>query len=161
MSSSSMGYFVKIEDEVQLADIPEVFIQHLHEHLHQLQHNQLVMVFVHDCYEVQTCVALVNDLVLFVVQEIAHLRITRDYQLVDLPRERLTSLRIRCFSDWERFSEYHLVSLDLPWRLMRKKQWIISNTRLYFYKKFHCQIKNHFLCPKSAIIVIVDLLLKN
>ena len=36
-----------------------------------------------------------------------------------------TSLRIRCFSDWLMFSEYHFVRRDLPWRLIKKKQWII------------------------------------
>ena len=36
-----------------------------------------------------------------------------------------TSLRNLCFSCWDKLVEYHFVNLDLPCRLIRKKQWII------------------------------------
>ena len=36
-----------------------------------------------------------------------------------------TYLRNRCFSCWDMLVEYHLVRRERPWRLMRKKQWII------------------------------------
>lgn len=64
---------MKVEDEVQLADIPEVFVQNLHERLHQFQDNQLVFVLVHHRYEVETRVSFVNYFVLLVIYEVAHL----------------------------------------------------------------------------------------
>lgn len=70
---------MEVEYEVQLADIAEVFVEDLHEALHQFQHDQLVLVLVDDGYEVETGVSLVDDLVLLVVQEIAHLGVTRYY----------------------------------------------------------------------------------
>lgn len=70
---------MEVEYEVQLADIAEVFVEDLHEALHQFQHDQLILVLVDDGYEVETGVSLVDDLVLLVVQEIAHLGVTRYY----------------------------------------------------------------------------------
>lgn len=70
---------MEVEYEVQLADIAEVFVEDLHEALHQFQHDQLILVLVDDGYEVETGVSFVDDLVLLVVQEIAHLGVTRYY----------------------------------------------------------------------------------
>lgn len=70
---------MEVEYEVQLADIAEVFVEDLHEALHQFQDDQLILVLVDDGYEVETGVSLVDDLVLLVVQEIAHLGVTRYY----------------------------------------------------------------------------------
>lgn len=75
---------MEVENEVQLADIPEVLVQHLDEGLHQFQHHQLVLVLVNDSDEVQTSVSLVDDLVLLVLHEIAHLRMPGDDELVHL-----------------------------------------------------------------------------
>lgn len=94
-----MLYFVEVEDEVQLADVPEVLIEYFYEHLHELEHNELVVVLVDDCDEVETGVSLVDDFVFLVVQEVAHLGVTRNYQLIHLDYTWPTSLRIRCFSD--------------------------------------------------------------
>lgn len=70
---------MEVEYKIELTNIPEVFIQNLHETLHELQYNQLILIFIHNGYEVETSVSLVDDLVLLVVQEIAHLGITGDY----------------------------------------------------------------------------------
>lgn len=70
---------MEVEYEVQLADIAKVFVEDLHEALHQFQHDQLVLVLVDDGYEVETGVSFVDDLVLLVVQEITHLGVTRYY----------------------------------------------------------------------------------
>jgi len=70
---------MEVEYEIQLADIAEVFVEDLHEALHQFQYDQFILVLVDDGYEVETGVSLVDDLVLLVVQEIAHLGVTRDY----------------------------------------------------------------------------------
>lgn len=70
---------MEVEYEIQLADIAEVFVENLHEALHQFQDDQLILVLVDDGYEVETGVSFVDDLVLLVVQEIAHLGVTRYY----------------------------------------------------------------------------------
>ena len=70
---------MEVEYKIEFADIAEVFVEDLHEALHQFEHDQLVLILVDDCYEVETGVSLVDDLVLLVVQEIAHLGVTRDY----------------------------------------------------------------------------------
>jgi uncharacterized protein YacL len=70
---------MEVEYEIQLADIAEVFVEDLHEALHQFQDDQLILVLVDDGYEVETGVSFVDDLVLLVVQEIAHLGVTRYY----------------------------------------------------------------------------------
>lgn len=64
---------MKVEDEVQLADIPEVFVQNLYKRLHQFEHNELIFVLVYNRYEVETRVAFVNYFVFLVIYEIAHL----------------------------------------------------------------------------------------
>ena len=94
---------MKVEDQIQLADIAEVLIQYFDEHLHEFQDDQLVVVLVHDGDEVQTGVALVYDFVFLVVKEVAHLGVSGDDQLVDLLQGRPTSFRMRCFSDCDRF----------------------------------------------------------
>ena len=66
---------MEVEDEIQLTHIAEVFVQHLDKGLHQLQYNQFVLVLINNSDEVQTGVSFVHDLVLLVLQEIAHLRI--------------------------------------------------------------------------------------
>lgn len=70
---------MEVEYEIQLADIAKVFVEDLHEALHQFQDDQLILVLVDDGYEIETGVSFVDDLVLLVVQEIAHLGVTRYY----------------------------------------------------------------------------------
>jgi hypothetical protein len=113
---------VKIEDEVELAHVSEVFIEDFNEGLHEFKDNELVFVLIDNGDEVETGVSLVDDLVLLVVKEVAHLGVAGDHQLVHLHNRPITSLRMRCFSDWLRLDEYHLVKRERPWRLMRKKQ---------------------------------------
>ena len=73
MSLQEWAYFVKVEDEIQLANVAEIFVKDLNKALHQLQHNKFVLILVYDCYEVETGEPLVNYFVFFVVQKIAHL----------------------------------------------------------------------------------------
>jgi hypothetical protein len=58
---------MEVENQVEFTYISEVFVEDLHEHLHQLEDNQLVMVFVNNCDKIQTRVAFVNYLILFIV----------------------------------------------------------------------------------------------
>lgn len=137
---------MEVEDEIQLAHISEVLVQYLNEGLHQFQHDQLVLVLINDSDEVKTGESLVDDLVLLVLNEIAHLRITGYDKLVHLALWHcFTSFRMRCFSNCERLEEYHLVNLDRPWRLIRKKQWIMG----YYYREG----KNHIF-----LLLMVELL---
>lgn len=69
---------MEVKNEVQLADIPEVLVQHLHKGLHQFQHDQFVLVLVNNSDEVEASIALVDDLVLLVLHEIAHLWMAGD-----------------------------------------------------------------------------------
>lgn len=126
-STWAHAYLVEVEDEIELAHVAEVLVQDLHEGVDQFQDYQLIVALVHDGDEVQTGVTLVHDLVFLVVDEIAHLRLASDHQLVDLCSSyHRTYFRNRCFSCWDMLDEYHLVSRERPWRLIRKKQWIIS-----------------------------------
>jgi len=61
------------------------------------------VVFVDDGDEVKTGVSLVYDFVFFVVQEVAHLGVSCDDQLVDLSKTASTSLRMRCLSACDKF----------------------------------------------------------
>lgn len=70
---------MEVENEIQFADISEIFVEDLHEALHEFQHDELILVLVDDGYEVETGVSLVDDLVLLVIQEITHLGVTGDY----------------------------------------------------------------------------------
>jgi hypothetical protein len=75
---------VEVEDEVQLTDVSEVLVEYFYEHLHEFEDDEFIVVLVYDGDEVETGVSLVHDLVLFVVQEVAHFGVAGDDQLVDL-----------------------------------------------------------------------------
>lgn len=116
---------MEVEDKIELADVAEVFVKYFHKGVDELKHNQLVVALVDDCDEVETGVTFVNYLVLLIVDEVAHLGFAGDHQLIDLHQTMGTSLRNRCFSCWDMFDEYHLVSLERPCLLIKKKQWSI------------------------------------
>lgn len=44
---------MEVEDEIQLADITEIFIEDLDEGLHQFQHDKLILIFIDDGDEVE------------------------------------------------------------------------------------------------------------
>jgi hypothetical protein len=113
---------MEVEDKVEFADVAEVLVEYFHEALHQFEHDELVLVLVNNCYEVETGISFVDDLVLLVVEKIAHFGVAGDHQLVDLHISYITSFKILCFSVWFKFDEYHFVNRDRPWRLIRKKQ---------------------------------------
>lgn len=117
---------MEVEDEIEFADVAEVLVENFDKGLHQFQDDEFVLVLVDDGDEVKTGVALVHDLVLFIIQEIAHLGVPGDDQLVDLHPTTPTSRSTRCFYDCDKFDEYHFVSRERPCRLIRKKQWIIQ-----------------------------------
>lgn len=75
---------MEVEDQVKLAHIPEVLVEHLDEGLNDFQHDELVLVLVDDGDEVEAGVALVDDLVVLVLEEIAHLGMAGDHKLVHL-----------------------------------------------------------------------------
>lgn len=70
---------MEIEDEIQLAYISEVLIEHFHKCLHEFEHDQFILILIDNCNEVETRVSLVDNLVLLVIEEIAHLRISGDH----------------------------------------------------------------------------------
>lgn len=88
---------MEVENKVQFAHIPEVLVQYFHEALHEFEDDEFVFVLIDDGDEVETGVSLVDDLVLFVVEEVAHLGVTRDDELVHLDSGGSTSFRMRCF----------------------------------------------------------------
>ena len=90
---------MEVENEIQLADISKIFIQDLNKTLHKFEHDQLVLILIDDGYEVETGISFINYFVVLVVEEIAHLGLACDDQLVDLTRRHGTSLRILCFYD--------------------------------------------------------------
>jgi len=150
MSESTCSYFVEVENQIQLTDVSEVLVQYFYKGLHEFQYNELIVVLIHDGDEIEAGISFIYDFVLFVVQEVAHLGVSGDDQLVDLPNEEVTSLRIRCFSDWDRLEEYHFVNLDLPWRLIRKKQWIIIQMFCSLIFINMCQIYNYFYVERPT-----------
>ena len=70
---------MEVEDEVQFADISKIFIEDLNEALHEFEHDELIFILIDDGDEVETGISLVHYLVLLVVQEVAHLRVTGYY----------------------------------------------------------------------------------
>ena len=129
---------MEVENEVELAHIAKIFIKNFHEGVDEFEHDKFIVVFVHDRDEVEAGVALIYNLVVLVVDEIAHLGFPCNHQLIHLCLCRLTSLRNRCFSICDKFDEYHLVNRDLPCRLMRKKEWII-----YLFKYANLKLQSH------------------
>lgn len=75
---------MEIENEIKLADIAEIFIEDLHKGMDQFEDDKLIVVLVYNGDEVETRVTFVDDLVLFVVDEIAHFRLAGDDQLIHL-----------------------------------------------------------------------------
>jgi hypothetical protein len=70
---------MEVEDEVQFADISKIFIEDLNEALHEFEHDELIFILIDDGDEVETGISLVHYLILLVVQEVAHLRVTGYY----------------------------------------------------------------------------------
>lgn len=105
---------MKIEDEVEFADVSEIFVQNFNKRLHHFEDDQFVFLLVDDGDEVETRESFVDDFELFVVEEIAHFGVTSDHELIDLRAESGTYFRMRCFYVCVRLLEYHLVRRDLP-----------------------------------------------
>lgn len=117
---------MKVEDKIEFADVAEVLVKYFYEALHEFKDDELVFVLVDDGDEVETGEAFVDDFVLFIVEEVAHLGLACDDHLVDLSTWNLTYFRMRCFSNWLRLELYHFVRRERPCLLIRKKQWIMS-----------------------------------
>ena len=58
---------MEIEDEVEFADIAEIFVEDLNKALHEFEDNELVLIFIDDGYEVEAGEPLIDYLVLFVI----------------------------------------------------------------------------------------------
>lgn len=55
-------YLVEVEHQIQLTDVPEELVQHLHKEMYGLQIRQRIIVRIHTCTEEKPCVTPVNDL---------------------------------------------------------------------------------------------------
>eukprot|EP00406_Dinophysis_acuminata_P070243 CAMPEP_0179280448 /NCGR_PEP_ID=MMETSP0797-20121207/36635_1 /TAXON_ID=47934 /ORGANISM="Dinophysis acuminata, Strain DAEP01" /LENGTH=244 /DNA_ID=CAMNT_0020989109 /DNA_START=20 /DNA_END=752 /DNA_ORIENTATION=+ len=75
---------VEVEHQVELADVAEVAVEHLHEEVDELEGAQLVVVHVDAEGEEHAGVAPVDDLVLPVLEEVRVLRVAADHRAVDL-----------------------------------------------------------------------------
>ena len=91
----------------------------------QLQNDKFIMSFINDCNEVQTSISLIYNLIILIVNEIAHLWLSCNYQLIHLSNFQSTSFKKRCFSCCDKFEEYHFVKRERPCLEIKKKQWII------------------------------------
>jgi hypothetical protein len=69
---------MEVEDEIELTDITEIFIQDFYKGMNELKYNKFIIVLIHNSNKVQTCVSLVDDLVFLVVNEITHFGLSRD-----------------------------------------------------------------------------------
>jgi hypothetical protein len=58
---------VEVEDEVEFADVAEVFVEDFNKGLHHFEYDELVLILVDDGDEVETGVAFVYDFILLVV----------------------------------------------------------------------------------------------
>ena len=61
-SIQSICYLVEIEDQVELTDIVEKLIEHLHKVVNGLQVSQVVVAHINADTEIKSCVAPVHDL---------------------------------------------------------------------------------------------------
>ena len=147
MSEFIIIYFMEVENKVKFTYISKIFVENLHKWLHKLQYYQLIFIFINDCYEVQTSESFVYYLPLFIIQKITHLRTSSYHHLIHLHSFTTTYFNNLCFSDWLKFIEYHLVRRDRPWRLIKKKQWIIF-IQIFNYNKY---ISN---CQKSLPLLL-------
>ena len=68
-----IGFF-KVEDDVELTDRSEIFVQDLNISVDHLQSAQFVVAFIHGETEEETRVPLVDYTHVFVLNEVAHLR---------------------------------------------------------------------------------------
>ena len=58
---------MEVEDEIEFADVSEVFIEDLNKALHEFEDDELILIFVDDGDEVETGESFVDYLVLFVI----------------------------------------------------------------------------------------------
>jgi len=75
---------VEVEDEIQLADGGEEFIQQFNEEMNRLQIRQLVVVHIHTVREVKTCVTTIDDLVPTELNEVCKLWVSLCDEFVNL-----------------------------------------------------------------------------
>ena len=62
-----MVYFVKIEDKIEFANVAKVLVEYFHEHLHEFEYYEFIVVLIHNRDEVQTGISLVYDFIFLVV----------------------------------------------------------------------------------------------
>lgn len=58
---------MKIKDQVKFTHISEIFVEYLYKHLHELKDYEFIVIFINNGYEVETGIAFVYNLVLFVI----------------------------------------------------------------------------------------------
>ena len=75
---------MEVEDQVQFAHIPEILVKDLHKALHQFEDDEFIFIFVNDGDEVETSVAFVDNFVVFEIEEVTHLGLSCNDQLIHL-----------------------------------------------------------------------------
>ena len=75
---------MEIKNQVQLAHVPKVLIQHLHKSLDQLQDDKFIIIFINDSDKVQGSISLVDDFVFVVGHEITHFAFAGNDKLINL-----------------------------------------------------------------------------
>ena len=70
---------MEIEDEIQLTDVSEVFIEDLYKGVNHLEDDQFIFVLINNGDKIQWSISFIYDFVLFVLKKVAHLWFTGDY----------------------------------------------------------------------------------
>lgn len=76
---------MKVENDVQLADVIEVSVEDLHDELDDLQSKELIVVWVDNHDEVERCEPSIDNPLSVPVHEIAGLETPTENQLADIP----------------------------------------------------------------------------
>ena len=63
---------MEIENEVKFTNIAKIFIEDFHKGMYHFKDDELILILVNNSNEIETCISLVHDFVLFVLKEIAH-----------------------------------------------------------------------------------------
>ena len=77
---------MEIKDEVELANVTEVSVQHLNEMVNNVKHNQLIVLFFNAGYEIKGSVPLEHDFVLSPLQEMSQFARSPYNHCADLPK---------------------------------------------------------------------------
>ena len=100
---------MEIEDEIQLADITEVLVEHLDEVMNDVEHNQFVVFLFYACDKVQRSIALEHNLVVAPLQEMSQLAAATNDHCANLFYREKTLVHVIYW-----VVRVHLNAVDLP-----------------------------------------------